>query len=125
MMPMQMCRKSRTMQKVENLSRTATSQNLLQHGGTNQITLARSVEFSPEPVGPCSSTFCRLAPAKRVPGAAAESALFALGRPPGQPRQVSVPDVAQRQNRSGAGLAGYESFRRRIDEYCANPAGVF
>jgi hypothetical protein len=41
MMPMQMPRKFRTIQKAENLSRTANSQNILQQAGTNQITFAR------------------------------------------------------------------------------------
>jgi hypothetical protein len=41
MMPMQMGRKAWRLEKVENLSRTATAQNILPHAGTNQIALAR------------------------------------------------------------------------------------
>jgi len=104
MMPMQMRRKSRTIRKVENLSRTATSQNLLQHAGTNQVTFARSVDEHVLPVV--------LASAKRVPGAAAEPALFALGGLPASLVRSACLTLAQ--GPIGTGLAGYESFRRRI-----------
>jgi len=127
MMPMQMPRKSRTIQKAENLSRTATAQNILQHAGTNQITFARfGGRISPEPVSLFEHVLpVVMASAKRVPGAAAEPALFALGGLAGQPRKVSVPEVGSRAGPIGTILPDMSHFAAEFDEYCANPARAF
>jgi hypothetical protein len=69
-------------------------------------------KFSPEPVFLFEHVLLDvMASAKRVSGAAAEPALFALGR---LPLQVSVPHVGATAGPIGTDLAGYESFRRRI-----------
>ena len=105
MMPMQMPRKSRTIRKAENLSRTATSQNILQHAGTNQITFARfGGQIFSRPVSLFEHVLLDvMASAKGVPGPAAEPALFALGGLPASPARSDRRD-----------FVGYESFRRGI-----------
>jgi hypothetical protein len=72
-------------------------------------------EFSPEPVSLFEHVLLDvMASAKRVPGAAAEPALFALGRLPASLVRSACLTLAQGQDRSRADLAGYESFRCRI-----------
>jgi hypothetical protein len=127
MMPMQMPRKSRTIRKVENLSRTANSQNILQHAGTNQITFARfGGQIFSRPVSLFEHVLLDvMASAKRVPGPGAEPALFALGGLPASPARSACLTLAQRQDRSAPILPDMSHFAAEFDEYCANPARSF
>src|SRR5216683_2182569 len=113
MMPMQMRRKARKIEKVENLSRTATAQNVVQHAGTNQITLARFggriFSRAAAPVR-ARSAGCHGVGETR---AGRRSRACSIRPVAGQPRQVSVPDVGATAGPNGIDFAGYESFRRR------------
>jgi hypothetical protein len=128
MMPMQMPRKSRTMQKAENLSRTANSQNILQYAGTNQITFARfGGQIFSRAGCPCSSTFCwtswRQRNACRAPQRSLLYSPSAACRPASSGQRALT--LAQRQDRSAPILPDMSQFAAEFDEYCAKPAGAF
>jgi hypothetical protein len=96
MMPMQMRRKARKIEKVENSPALQPRGISCQHAGTNQITLARfGGRIFSQPMPPCSSA---TRAAQALIGAAIAIDLVVRDRDPAGDRS----------------LAGYESFRRRI-----------
>jgi hypothetical protein len=83
-------------------------------------------EFSPEPVSLFEHVLLDvMASAKRVPGAAAEPALFVLCRLPASLVGLACLTLAHRQDRSAPILPDMSHFAAEFDEYCANPAGAF
>jgi hypothetical protein len=132
MMPMHMRRKARKLEKVENLSRTATPQNILPRAGTNQITLARfcgrilssrRALFECHVLRGCHAVHNRCLGRAQMPNrppagqlaGLARSARLTLAR--SEPialwlRSIWPSETAIQQ--AIAALAGYESFRRRI-----------
>jgi hypothetical protein len=134
MMPMQMRRKALRIEKVENLSRTATAQKILptRRNKSDRACAIPWTNFLPA-VPPCLLvTFCvnLMESAERGPDAAAERCPFAPVPPAASLvrsacltlryqcrsalplRTAWTPEIAIRP--ADAALAGYESFRHRI-----------
>ena len=127
MMPMQMPRKSRTIRKSRkpfphcNLAKyPATRRNKSDH-----VCALRWANFLPAGVPVRARSAGCHGVRETCAGPRSGACSIRPRRPAGQPRQVSVPDVGARQDRSAPILPDMSHFAAEFDEYCANPARPF